>query len=358
MVLRGGSSKGAFFLADDLPADPDERDDLLLRIMGSPDDRQIDGIGGAHPLTSKVAVVSADPEQPGTIRYLFLQVMVGQAVVSAAQNCGNILAGVGPFALERGLLDGAGAGSQLRVPILMENTGSMAWATFPVAGRAPAYHGDTSISGVPGSAAPIRLDFDGLAGGTCGSLLPTGRLVDEIDGVPVTCVDNGMPVVVMAGADLGVAGTETPTELEADDELRARLERIRLEAGPLMGLGDVESSSVPKLTMVGPPGQGGHLSTRTFIPHRCHDAIGVLGAVSVATAALLPGTPAHQVLVGSPGLSGEGPGEVLVLEHPTGTFDATVTVDPSTDPPTVERAGIIRTARKLMDGTVFPRPHR
>jgi 4-oxalomesaconate tautomerase len=348
MVMRGGTSKGLYFLADDLPADTGARDALLLSVMGSPDPRQIDGMGGAHPLTSKVAVVGPPSVEGADVDYLFLQVVVDQAVVTDKQNCGNILAGVGPFAVERGLLPVDDAAERAEVRIHLVNTGGIATATFPVADRRPVYAGDSAIAGVPGTAAPVRLDFADTAGSSCGALLPTGNRVDQLDGVDVTLVDNGMPVVVMRAADLDITGYESPADLEANVELRRRIEAIRLAAGPLMGLGDVTDATVPKLTMVAPPLEGGSLSTRTFIPHRCHDAIGVLGAVSVATAALLDGTPAAAVL---------GPVEdgVVVVEHPTGTFDAAVDVAVGSDGAvTVGRSGIIRTARKLMDGRAFP----
>ena len=358
--MRGGTSKGAFFLADDLPADPAERDDLLLRIVGSPDPRQIDGIGGAHPLTTKVAVVSRS-ERPGVdLEYLFLQPSVDRAIVSDSQNCGNLLAGVGPFALERGLLTPPADASTTSCRIFMVNTSSLATATFPLVDGLPDYEGIgperpavAAIDGVPGAAAEIVLDFEDVAGGSCGALLPTGGTVDVIDGIECTLIDNGMPVVVLRASDLGVRGDESPAVLEADETLRASLESIRLQAGPMMGLGDVSDSTVPKLTMVAPPSNGGHLATRTFIPHRCHEAIGVLGAVSVATAALLPGSPAAAVARHGTG------GPTVICEHPTGTFAASVVVE-VTEHGAVEvhRAGIVRTARKLMDGTVFPRRHR
>lgn len=347
MVMRGGTSKGLYFLAGDLPAHEPDRDATLLSVMGSPDPRQIDGMGGAHPLTSKVAVVGPSTVEGADVDYLFLQVVVDQATVTDKQNCGNILAGVGPFAIERGLVPATGDRAEVRIH--MVNTGGIATATFPIseAGR-PVYAGDTAIAGVPGTAAPVRIDFADTAGSSCGSLLPTGNRVDRVGGIDVTLVDNGMPVVVMRADDLGIGGYETPAELEANDELRRRIEAIRLEAGPLMALGDVTDATVPKLTMVAPPRDGGSISTRTFIPHRCHDAIGVLGAVSVAAAALLDGTPGASVL----GPVRDG---VVVVEHPTGTFDAAVDVAVATDGTvTVGRSGIIRTARKLMDGTVFP----
>jgi 4-oxalomesaconate tautomerase len=352
MVMRGGTSKGLYFVVDDLPADEDERDDLLLRVMGSPDARQIDGMGGAHPLTSKVAVVGPGDRVRADVDYHFLQVMVDEGVVTDRQNCGNLLAGVGPFALERGLI-APPAGDEVEVRIHMRNTGGLATATVPLHDGRPRYDGATAISGVPGTAAAIRLDFAGIAGSSCGALLPTGRPVDDVAGLAVTLIDNGMPVVVLRAADLGVTGREACADLEADAGLRETLERVRLAAGPRMHLGDVATTTVPKLTLVAPPGAGGALATRTFIPHRCHDAIGVLGAVSVATAALLPEGPAAEVAVLG---SDDRHGRVIAIEHPTGTFDAAVDLAVVDGTPVVERAGIIRTARKLMDGTVFPRP--
>ncbi len=348
MVMRGGTSKGLYFVAGDLPAALAERDAVLLSVMGSPDERQIDGLGGAHPLTSKVAVVSKSVSDDADVDYLFLQVMVDRSVVTDAQNCGNILAGVGPFAVERGLVDADGDG-EFSVRIRMINTGGVAVARFSVRDGLPLYAGIQSIAGVPGTGSPIRVNFENTAGSSCGALLPTGNVVDVVAGVPVTLIDNGMPVIVLAAASLGVSGYESPVELEANLSLRAKLEEIRLEAGPLMNLGDVTNLTVPKLTLVAPPREGGSLSTRTFIPHRCHDAIGVLGAVSVASAAMMAGSPAADVLTP---LSQPG---VVIVEHPTGTFDTSIEVDLSGGTMHIRRAGIIRTARKLMDGVAFPR---
>jgi len=348
MLMRGGSSKGAYFLASDLPVNADARADVLLRIMGSPDDRQIDGIGGAHPLTSKVAIVSPSQDDDADVEYLFLQVRVDEPLVSDRQNCGNLLSGVGPFAIERGLVTVDPAATSATVRIRMLNTDSVATATFAVADSQPTYHGATAISGVPGTASSIGLDFEDIAGGSTGALLPTGTSRDTISGIDCTLVDNGMPVVVMRADAVGITGYETCEELEGNATLRTLLEDIRLQAGKLMHLGDVTDTTVPKLTMVAPPIAGGDICTRTFIPHRCHQAIGVLGAVSVATAALLPGSPANEVLTNATA------GGVM-LEHPTGDFEAAVSVTEGSDGIHVERAGIVRTARKLMDGTVFPR---
>jgi 4-oxalomesaconate tautomerase len=352
MVMRGGTSKGLYFLADDLPADEGSRDDLLLRIMGSPDRRQIDGMGGAHPLTSKVAVVGRGSADTADVDYHFLQVVVDDAVITDRQNCGNLLAGVAPFALERGLV-APPPGDTATIRIHMVNTGGLATATVPLCDGRPRYDGAMPISGVPGTAAPIRLDFEGVAGSSCGALLPTGRTADQVEGLTVTLIDHGMPVVILRAGDLGITGHEACAELEMDTTLRETLERVRLAAGPLMNLGDVEATTVPKLTLVAAPQAGGTIATRTFIPHRCHDAIGVLGAVSVATAALLPEGPAAEVAELSHG--GGDDGGVVTIEHPTGTLDAAVDLALADGVPVVERAGIIRTARKLMDGTVFPR---
>lgn len=348
MLMRGGTSKGAFFLASDLPSDPASRDDLLLRVMGSPDPRQIDGVGGAHPLTTKVAVVSPAERGDVDLEYLFLQVGLDQAEVSDRQNCGNMLAAVGPFALERGLISAADGLATTR--ILLKNTGGLAVETFPVEDGRPVYAGETEISGVPGTAAAILIEFEDVAGSSTGALLPTGNPVDMVAGIEATLIDNGMPVVVMRAADLGVTGYEDCTDLEANLALRQRLEEVRLAAGPLMNLGDVSQSTVPKLTLVAPPREGGVVCTRTFIPHRCHQAIGVLGAVTVATACHIAGSPAAEVAV----LPADA--ETVRIEHPTGSFDAHVRIGPN-EPFAIVGAGIIRTARKLMDGTVYPRSY-
>ena len=343
MWMRGGTSKGGYFLASDLPAATAERDALLLRLMGSPDPRQIDGMGGADPLTSKVAVVKAS-ERPGVdVDYLFLQVFVDRPIVTDAQNCGNILAGVGPFAIERGLV--AAKDGETSVTIFMENTGQVAVAIVPTPGGLVTYAGEARIDGVPGTGAGIPIVFRDTAGSSCGALLPTGREADVIDDVDVTLIDNGMPCVVMAAPDLGITGRETPDELNANGALKARLESIRLKAGPMMNLGDVTSKSVPKMTMVSPASAGGAISTRTFIPHVCHEAIGVLGAVSVATACLLRNGPAAKIA----GV-GHGNRRGLSIEHPTGEFTVLATLGPDG---MVSEAGVLRTARKLFDGTIF-----
>ena len=343
MWMRGGTSKGAVFLADDLPPDPAARDAFLLRIMGSPDPRQIDGMGGADPLTSKVAVVSKSTRAAVDVDYLFLQVFVDQAIVSDSQNCGNMLAAVGPFAIERGLV--AATGDQTDVAIFMVNTGQAAVATVQTPGGIPTYDGDARIDGVPGTAAPIPLLFRDTAGSSCGALLPTGNASDLIDGVACTLIDNGMPCVVMKASDVGATGYEDRATLDADTMLKARIEAIRLKAGPLMNLGDVALKSVPKMMLVAPPAHGGAVSVRSFIPHRAHASLGVLGAVSVATACLIPGSPAAAVAAIPDGAS-----RTLSVEHPTGEMSVVLTVTPDGD---VATAALLRTARKLMDGAVF-----
>ena len=343
MWMRGGTSKGGYFLASDLPDAPDARDAMLLRIMGSPDRRQIDGMGGADPLTSKVAVVKPSQRDGADVDYLFLQVFVDQAVVTDAQNCGNILAGVGPFAIERGLV--APGGEETPVGIHMENTGQMARATVSTPGGRVSYDGEARIDGVPGTAAPVSIEFADTAGSSCGALLPTGNARDRIEGFDVTIIDNGMPCVILRADHLGLGGNETPGELEGNQALRETLERVRLACGPVMNLGDVAASTVPKMTIVSPPRQGGAIATRTFIPHRCHQAIGVLGAVSVATACLVPGSLAHDLAT-----TGDGARRALSVEHPTGEMTVMATLD---DTGTIETAAILRTARKLMDGRVF-----
>ena len=346
--MRGGTSKGAYFLARDLPAAEAERDALLLSVMGSPDPRQIDGIGGADPLTSKVAVVSASQRPGADIDYLFLQVFVDRAIVTDRQNCGNILSGVVQFAVEKGLIEASDGRTE--VAVYMVNSDQVAGVTIETPGGAVTYEGNARIDGVPGTAAPVLQNFPEAAGSTCGALLPTGNAADVIDGVEVTCIDNGMPVVVMRALDLGIAGYESREDLDANEALKGRLESIRLQAGLLMNLGDVEDKSVPKMTLAAPPRVGGAVSTRTFIPHRCHASIGVLGAVSIATACVLPGSPAHALA-----LVPDGDEKLVSVEHPSGETSVMIKVAIENGALEVSRAAIVRTARKLFEGRVFPR---
>lgn len=346
-VMRGGTSKGLYFKAEDLPADPAARDKVLLAVMGSPDPRQIDGLGGANPLTSKVAVVGPPTRDDVDVDYLFLQVVVDQAEVSDSQNCGNILAGIGPFAIEHGLVPARDGVTDVRIH--MVNTKSVAVARIQTPGGKVEYAGDARIDGVPGTAAPIPIDFLDVAGSSCGKLLPTGNAKDVIDGVELTCIDNGMPVVVMRAAAFGKTGYETPEELEADAALKQRVEAIRLKVGPLMNLGDVTKKTVPKMCLVAPPQKGGAICTRNFIPHRVHEAIGVFGAVSVATACVTPGSIAAEVA----GIADVTKVSTLEVEHPTGFFIVDMEVTLKGNEVEVRRAALLRTARLLMRGEIM-----
>lgn len=346
-LLRGGTSKGLYFLAEDLPADILTRDRVLLAAMGSPDVREIDGVGGGHPLTSKVAVVRRSSRNDADLDYLFLQVWPDRAEVSDNQNCGNLLAGVGPFALERGLVEATGDVTSVR--IWMENTESLAVAHVQTPQGQVRYDGEARIDGVPGFAAPIPIDFLDIAGSTCGSLLPTGHVVDVVDGVSLTCVDNGMPVVCLRASDVGLSGYEDPATIEANAEVCARVESLRLTAGAMMNLGDVTTKTVPKMSLLAKAEHGGLLTTRTFIPKRVHESIGVFGAVSVATACLLPGSVAND-LCGLVSTSGE---TTLQIEHPSGYFDITMNIRTNGGDVEVTSAALLRTARLLMQGQVL-----
>jgi len=339
MWMRGGTSKGAFFLEEDLPED---RDRFLLRMMGSPDRRQIDGMGGADSLTSKVAVVRKSQHPGCDIDYRFLQVSVDEALVSDRQNCGNMLAAVAPFAIERGLIQATVPETSVTVHLL--NTGGRAIATVQTPEGHPLYEGTTRIAGVPGTAAPVLLDFLDIAGSTCGSLLPTDNASDLVNGIFVTMIDNGMPVVVIKASDMGITGHETPEDLEANSGLKSRIETIRLACGHLMGLGDVSRQTVPKISLVSPPRQGGMIATRTFIPYKCHAAIGVLGAVSVATSCLVKGSISNGIVHRNGDRT-----ETVSVEHPSGEVTIMVRLEGSE----VTSAALLRTARKLFDGRVF-----
>lgn len=350
LFMRGGTSRGPFFLETDLPADVPTRDKVLLAVMGSPDRRQIDGLGGANPLTSKVGIVRRSRTAGVDLDFLFAQVVVDKALVDTTPNCGNMLAAVVPFALERGLAKPQGDTTTLRVLTL--NTDMKCDVTVQTPGGQVRYDGDARIDGVPGTSAPITINFLETAGSVAASLLPTGRVLDKVTvagvgTIDVTCIDNGMPLVMMRAADLQRTGYESVADLNADTDLKTRLEALRLHCGELMGLGDVTSKTYPKMCLVAPPKDGGSIATRSFIPHVCHDAIGVLAAVTVGTACVLEGSVTRGIAVVPPGNV-----KTISVEHPTGEFSVELGIDPA-NPQNVTRAALLRTARLLMRGEVM-----
>jgi 4-oxalomesaconate tautomerase len=354
MLMRGGTSRGPFFLESDLPADPAARDQVLLAAMGSPDRRQIDGLGGAHPLTSKVGIVRASNTPGVALDFLFAQLQPDTDSVDTTPNCGNMLAAAVPFALERGLI--APQGDTTTVRVLTLNTGMQCDVTVPTPGGCLQYRGDARIDGVPGTAAPITINFLDTAGSICPSLLPTGRVLDRIEvkadgiaafAIDATLIDNGMPMVLVRAADLGRTGYETVAELNADTVLRQRLEALRLTVGPLMGLGDVSNKNYPKMCLVAAPRDGGAIATRCFIPHLCHESIGVLAAVTVGTTCVLEGSVTQGLAALPPGLV-----KTVSVEHPSGEFSVELGLDPD-NPQQVTRAALLRTARPIMRGEVM-----
>jgi 4-oxalomesaconate tautomerase len=345
LFMRGGTSRGPFFLESDLPSDRETRDRVLLAVMGSPDKRQIDGLGGAHPLTSKVGIVRRSSVPGVDIDFLFAQLQPDKDTVDTTPNCGNMLAAVVPFALETGLAQVQGETTTLRVLTL--NTDMQCDITVQTPGGSVAYSGDARIDGVPGTSAPITINFLDTAGSVCAGLLPTGKVRDVIDGIEVTCIDNGMPLVMFRAEAVGRSGYESVAELNADTGLKARIETLRIACGHAMGLGDVTEKNYPKMTLVAAPRSGGSLSTRSFIPHVCHDAIGVLAAVTVATACVLKGSVTEGIA-----LVPEGSVKQVSVEHPTGEFSVELEVDPA-NPQNVTRAALLRTARLIMRGEVM-----
>ena len=363
LFMRGGTSKGPFFNAADLPADQAQRDRALLAIMGSPDKRQIDGLGGAHPLTSKVGIVSRSTTSGVDLDFLFAQLQPDQDTVDTTPNCGNMLAAVVPFAIETGMVQAVADTTTLRVLTL--NTDMQCDITVqtpmgPDGVRFVADTGDARIDGAPGTSAPISINFLDTAGSVCSSLLPTGHVKDRIKVLPtdklggfepfeidVTCIDNGMPLVLFKASDMGRTGYETAEAMNADTELKTRIEALRLQVSVLMGLGDVSSKNYPKMTLIAPPMHGGALCTRSFIPHVCHDAIGVLAAVTVGTACVLQGTVCEGVAVLQAGAQ-----QALSVEHPTGEFSVVLQAQAADVPGGCEvtQAALLRTARLIMRG--------
>ena len=346
VIMRGGTSRAPFFMASDLPASPDQRDEVLLAVMGSPHEYQVDGIGGATPFTSKVAIISPSERPDVDVDYLFAQVLVNEKRVDTTPNCGNILGAVGPFAVEVGLV--AASGAETMVRIFNVNTGAKIDSIVQTPNGKVAYSGTTSIDGVPGTAAPVKLNFRSAIGSVTGKLLPTGKPLDIIDGIEVSCVDVAMPMVLIPAEQLGKTGHETATELDQDKNLKQQMESIRRQAGRMMGLGDVSDSVVPKIGLLAAPKHGGTISSRYFVPYSCHKAHAVTGAICVASACATPGTIAARLS----NLNAAPPQGVVTIEHPSGTIAVDLDVDLRGNDPEIRRAALIRTARRLMEGFV------
>jgi len=345
LLMRGGTSKGPYFRADDLPTDIATRDRVLLAAMGSPDIRQIDGLGGADTLTSKVAIVSKS-ERPGCdVDYLFAQVDISRPIVDTAPSCGNMLAGIAPFAIETGMVPATDG--ETRVMIFNVNTEARIEAVVKTPGGEVQYDGDARIDGVPGTAAPIVLNFMDVVGSVSGRMLPTGRVRDLIDGVEVSCIDVAMPMIMMRASDLGLTGYEDRPAINGNKDLLARIEAIRLQAGERMGFGDVSDKVIPKVGLLARARQGGTISSRYLTPHALHAAHAVTGAVCVSTACALKGSIAHELAVAD----AANP-RTIWIEHPSGQVDVRLeTRGEGADMDVV--AGTLRTARPIMKGSVF-----
>ena len=345
VLMRAGTSRGPFFLREWLPADDRARDEALIGAIGASDELGLDGVGGGSTLTSKVAIVSRSSRPGCDVDYLFAQVGVGQRSVDTSPNCGNMLAGVGPFAIEQGLVAAADDTTTVRVHNV--NTGARIEATVATPGGRVSYDGDTRIDGVAGTAAPIRLNFLDAWGSTTGAVFPTGKRTDVIDGIEVTCIDAAMPLMIARARDLGVDARATPERLNADVQLLDRLESLRRKAGLLMGLGDVTDLVIPKPVLVDEGDDEHSITSRYFTPHRCHTSHAATGAIGVATAFALPGTVAGNVdgaLARSAGLH-----DVTVL-HPQGRIDVQVRLDGTGRELAVTQASLVRTARKILQG--------
>lgn len=353
MIMRGGTSRGPFIHMADLPAAQEERAAVLLDLMGSGHPLQVDGIGGGNSLTSKVAIVGRSTRPDADVDYLFAQVDVLERRVDFNPNCGNMLSAVGPFAIETGLV--AATSGETRVRVFNLNTRRMIECYVPTPGGRVSYEGDTCISGVPGSAAGIRLSFLDVAGAKTGALLPTGRAVDVIDGIDVTCLDAATPTIMINARDLGVSGHEDAAELDANRAMLQRLEQIRLAAGSLMGMGDVSQSVLPKPILLSAAEQdAATLCARYFVPQRCHKALAVTGAIALGASVNVPGSVAQRLALATGRLKeGELLGRIR-LEHPSGHLDLSVE-NRNGNPYDIARVSLIRTARKIMEGRLFYR---
>lgn len=348
MQIRGGSSKGVFFNANDLPNDKEQRDKVILAAMegvGIGDPRQVDGLGGADSLTAKVAIINTSKQENADLDYLFMQTVIGEGRLSTSQNCGNILAGVLHFAIENKLVKPTHP-TTTKI-IKMVNSGALCEVTVETPNGELVVEGTTKIDGVLGTGAAVLCNYLDIAGANTGALLPTGNVIDIVDNVKITCVDNGMPVVLLKASDFGISGYESKQELDQNETLKKRLEHIRLQIGAKMNLGDVRKKTVPKMTLISKATNGGLINTRTFIPHVCHTAVGVLGAVSVASGCLISGSIAEGIAKMPENF------KQLSVEHPSGEFLVSLDAKHEGDHFVFKKSGVIRTARIISKGEVY-----
>ncbi len=343
VLMRAGTSRGPFFLRDWLPAGDEARDQALIGAIGASDPLQLDGLGGGSTLNSKVAIVSRSTQPDCDLDYLFAQVGVGHQSVDTRPNCGNMLSGVAPFAIDQGLIPAQDGTTTVRV--FNVNTASRIDVTVCTPGGKVSYEGDARIDGVAGTAAPVLLNFLDAWGAVTGQLFPTGQRIDVIDGLDVTCIDAAMPLMMLRASDLGLSGRERPAELDANRALLDRIEALRLQAGQRMGLGDVRNSVVPKPVLVSSGDTPHSITSRYFTPHKCHASHAVTGAIGVATSFALPGTVAS----GQPMSAGS---HALTVLHPAGQIDVDVTVEGEGANASVTRAALVRTVRKIMQGVL------
>ncbi|SBS27618.1 4-oxalomesaconate tautomerase [Marinomonas spartinae] len=344
MIMRGGTSRGPYLKISDLPKERDACADVLLKIMGSGHELQIDGIGGGNSLTSKVAMVGPSTHPEADVDYLFAQVGILEKKVDFAPNCGNMLAGVAPYAIETGLFPASNDKTTVRIHNL--NTGKIIHATVSTPNGKVKYSGNTIIAGTNSPGEPIHLTFIDVEGAKTGKLLPTGNKIDVIDSVPVTCIDAATPVVLIKASDLKKTGYESPSEFDNDVEFMSRLENIRLQAGRLMGLGDVSNSVIPKPILLSPAVHGGTISARYFVPNKCHKALAVTGSIAITTACCTLGTIASELI------NNDSDDSSFVLEHPSGTIELSVTRK-ADDSSVIESVSLIRTAKRILNGTIY-----
>ena len=346
VIMRGGTSRGPYIQLSDLPEDRETLAKVLLAVMGSPHERQVDGIGGAQWLTSKVAMVGPSSRDDADVDYLFGQVLVDRDFVDFAPNCGNMTSGVGPFAIEAGMIQAGDVETNIRIHNV--NTGAIIDATVQTPGGGVEYEGDTAIDGAPGTAAPIMLYFSRMVGSITDKLLPTGQAIDTIGGIQVSCVDVAIPMIIVRAADMGKTGYESKAELDADKDFLTRLEAMRIEASEAMGMGDPTGRVVPKFCIISEPRSGGNINARYFVPQECHATFPLVGGMCLAAASVISGT-----LVDGIGIVSDVPRQTIAIEHAVGRLETIIECDGIGAAPDIKRVGFVRTARRIMQGEVL-----
>ncbi|MDH2880281.1 2-methylaconitate cis-trans isomerase PrpF family protein [Bacillus cytotoxicus] len=346
-VMRGGTSKGLFFLDKHLPSNKRLRNEVILKVLGAGNARGVDGMGSLDPLSNKIAIIRKSTDPGIDIDYLFLQADLKKMVLDDSVNCGNIISAVAPYAIESGVIKAESG--EMTVTIRNVNTNAIVESKILTENGNVLYSGDVKIDGVPGTGAPIRLNFMNSVGSVTGKLFPTGSKMDVIEGINVSCIDVSVPLIIIQATELGIEGDESPELLNSNTMFLNKIDMIRKKVAALANLGNVSNKVIPKIAIVSRPRKSGTITSRYFIPHQCHSTHAVTGSLALSAAIKINGTTANHIVKKSGSYKVEE-SNPIIIEHPAGQIQTESIVVESNGKYSIKQSSITRTARLILKG--------